>query len=242
MAEFLTTSGTSHWVENIIIDSEKQLILISPYLKLSKTFYERLLDASHRGVKIIFIYGKDELKPEEKKSLLNLKNLDLYYFENLHAKCYLNENYMIITSMNMHEFSEKNNREMGVLVKRDIDVELYKNGYKEAMSIKEHSQILDYRKYQSSYTYREKKEENGKTIYYDRKNALPTRGFCIRCSTRLYYNPSRPYCDSCYSSWAYYENPNFSENVCHGCGEYVYSSMNKPLCHNCFKVYENLSR
>ena len=52
MADFLTTNGTSSEIENIIIDAKKELTLVSPYLKLSKTFYERLRDADQRGVKI----------------------------------------------------------------------------------------------------------------------------------------------------------------------------------------------
>jgi len=65
MAEFLTTSGTSHHIENIIMEAKQKLLLVSPYLKLSKTLHERLKDASERGVKIKIIYGKDELKPNE---------------------------------------------------------------------------------------------------------------------------------------------------------------------------------
>jgi hypothetical protein len=38
MAEFLITSGTSHHIENIIMDAKKKLFLVSPYLQLSKTF------------------------------------------------------------------------------------------------------------------------------------------------------------------------------------------------------------
>jgi hypothetical protein len=108
MAEFLTTNGTSLQIENIIIDAKTKLILVSPYLQLSKTLYERLKDASNRNVVIKIIYGKDELKPNEKNSLAELKNVEIYFFENLHAKCYFNETKMVITSMNMYEFSEKN--------------------------------------------------------------------------------------------------------------------------------------
>lgn len=116
MAEFLTTNGTSYNIENIIIEAKNRLVLISPYLQLSKTFYERLKDATNRNVKVTIVYGKDELKPNEKNSLAELKNVELKYFQNLHAKCYLNESKMVITSMNMYEFSEKTNREMGVLL------------------------------------------------------------------------------------------------------------------------------
>ena len=86
MAEFLTTNGTSLQIENIIIDAKTKLILVSPYLQLSKTLYERLKDASNRNVIIKIIYGKDELKPNEKNSLAELKNVEIYFFENLHAK------------------------------------------------------------------------------------------------------------------------------------------------------------
>lgn len=44
MAEFLTTNGTSYHIENIIIGAEEKLVLVSPYLQISKTFYERLKD------------------------------------------------------------------------------------------------------------------------------------------------------------------------------------------------------
>lgn len=72
MADFLTTSGTSHHIENIIIEAKRELILVSPYLQLSKNFFERLKDASARGVNIKIVYGKDELKPNEKTLLQNL--------------------------------------------------------------------------------------------------------------------------------------------------------------------------
>ena len=42
-------------------------------------------------------------------------HVHLYFSKNLHAKCYLNEKKMIITSMNLYEFSQVNNREMAFL-------------------------------------------------------------------------------------------------------------------------------
>ena len=65
MAEFLTTYGISLQIENIIINAKRELTLVSPYLQLSKTFFERLKDAANNGVNIRIIYGKDELKPKQ---------------------------------------------------------------------------------------------------------------------------------------------------------------------------------
>ena len=57
------------------------------------------------------------------------------YCKNLHAKCYLNEELCIITSLNLYEFSQINNNEMGVLIQRSEDPELYKEAYEEAQRI-----------------------------------------------------------------------------------------------------------
>jgi phosphatidylserine/phosphatidylglycerophosphate/cardiolipin synthase-like enzyme len=142
MAEFLTTNKTSSSIEDIIMDAKSKIVLVSPYLQISKTFYERLKDASNKNVTIKIIYGKDELKPNEKNSLAELKNVELFYFQNLHAKCYLNENKMVITSMNMYEFSEKTNREMGVLIDRVADKELFEKAVNEVKSILESSECV----------------------------------------------------------------------------------------------------
>ena len=75
MAKFLTTSGTSHFIEEIIRTAKRKLILVSPYLKISKTLHERLADATNRGVEIVVVYGKDELKPNERNALAKLSGL-----------------------------------------------------------------------------------------------------------------------------------------------------------------------
>lgn len=42
---------------------------------------------------------------------------------------------MVITSLNLHKFSISNNREMGVLIKRETDKKLFKEAILEAESI-----------------------------------------------------------------------------------------------------------
>jgi len=136
MAEFLTTTGTSHHIEQIIIKAKSTLTLVTPYLKLSKTLTERLTDADKAGVIITIIYGKNELAKNEYERITAFKNLQLYFCENLHAKCYHNEETMIVTSMNLYEFSEKNNREMGILVERENDRKIFEESIREIDSIK----------------------------------------------------------------------------------------------------------
>ncbi len=65
----------------------------------------------------------------------NLTFIRTSFCKNLHAKCYLNENECIITSLNLYEFSQVNNNEMGVLIYRNEDAKLYADTYEEAQRI-----------------------------------------------------------------------------------------------------------
>lgn len=227
MAEFLTTNGTSYHLEQIIMNAQKSLTLISPYLQISKTLFERLKDASNKGVRITIIYGKDELKPNEKNSLASLENITLFYFENLHAKCFFNESKMVITSMNIYEFSEKNNREMGVLIDSSSDNELFKKAVDEGRSIAQSSEPIPLTKATRKFTRKKPNQSDA---------SLPSRGYCIRCEERIAFNPEKPLCFSCFKTWSQFANPDYEENVCHRCGEFQDTSVNKPECRNCYKV------
>lgn len=239
MAEFLTTSGTSHQLEQLIMNAQKKLVLISPYLQLSKTLYERLKDASKNNVQIKIVYGKDELKPNERNSLAQLENVSLYFFENLHAKCYLNETKMIITSMNMYEFSEKTNREMGVLIDRTKDTETFEKAVSEVKSILGSAEEVSLKK-EVRLSLDKPNTNTGSTK--NTKNATQTpRGYCIRCENRIPYNPERPYCSDCFSVWVQYENPDYLENVCHRCGEYADTSMDYPQDRKCYNIWKKES-
>ena len=138
MAEFLTTKGISYRLEEIIKNANELLVLISPYLDTDKRIKEFLADKDRANkdrakVEIHVIYGKTEPKPGEKDWLVSQASINLHYRENLHAKCYLNEHEALLTSMNLYEFSAVNNDEMGIIVSREKDPELYKKIRKESM-------------------------------------------------------------------------------------------------------------
>lgn len=232
MASFLTTNGTAYRIETIIIEAKQKLTLVSPYLQLSKTFFERLKDASKRKVQIKILYGKDELKPNEKNSLAELDNVSLYFFENLHAKCYFNEGDMVITSMNMYEFSEKNNREMGVHITKENDSELFDKAVNETLSIIQSSEIIQLKRIKRQFF------NDDISLKTSSDNKKTKRGYCIRCETRIPYDLEKPYCWDCYSVWAQFGNPDYEENVCHNCGEFKSTSMLNPICYECFKKNE----
>ncbi len=47
----------------------------------------------------------------------------------------MNEELCIVTSLNLYEFSQVNNNEMGVLIRRSEDADLYRDAYEEAQRI-----------------------------------------------------------------------------------------------------------
>ncbi len=207
MAEFLTTSGTSYHIENIILKAKKHLFLISPFLQISKTLKERLNDCGNRGVKITIIYGKNELKESEKEVLKNIKNISIYFFENLHAKAYLNENTLIVSSMNMYQFSEKNNREMSILIDKKNDNSVYNDAMNEVLSLINSAKKQDIKE--------------------------SKKGYCIRCRERIEFDLNRPFCNDCFWEWADYENYYYSEKFCHECGKKTKTSMLISNCKEC---------
>ncbi|BAU76039.1 phospholipase D family protein [Metapseudomonas furukawaii] len=135
MAKFLNTSATNYFLEEMIKDAKDRLVLISPFLKLNDRMKELLADKDRLKIDVRIVYGKSELQPEEINWLKELTYIRTSFCKNLHAKCYLNEDICIITSLNLYEFSQVNNNEMGVLIRRSDDPELYKDAYEEAQRI-----------------------------------------------------------------------------------------------------------
>lgn len=135
MAKFLNTSATNYFLEELIKDAKDRLILISPFLKLNDRMKELLEDKNRLKIDVRIVYGKSELQPEEINWLKELDYIRTSFCKNLHAKCYMNEEKCIITSLNLYEFSQINNNEMSILVLRDEDAEVYKDAYEEAQRI-----------------------------------------------------------------------------------------------------------
>lgn len=135
MAKFLNTSATNYFLEEMIKGASDRLILISPFLKLNDRMKELLADKNRLKIDVRIVYGKSELQPQEIEWLRGLTYIRTSFCKNLHAKCYMNEEMCIVTSLNLYEFSQVNNNEMGILIQRAEDSQLYKDAYEEAQRI-----------------------------------------------------------------------------------------------------------
>ena len=135
MAKFLNTNATNYFLEELIKSASDRLILISPFLKLNDRIKELLADKNRLKIDVRIVYGKSELQPQEIEWLRGMTYIRTSFCKNLHAKCYMNEEMCIVTSLNLYEFSQVNNNEMGILIQRADDSQLYKDAYEEAQRI-----------------------------------------------------------------------------------------------------------
>ena len=219
MVEFLTTTGISHELEMLVKGAQRELTLISPYVKVNQRLLDLIKDVNQRGVTIKVVYGKRDLRSEERDWIGQLIAYETGFVENLHAKCYLNEETAIITSMNLYEFSQQNNDEMGIRVHLQEDAELYQK-------IKAETDLL-----LRKATDRQSKRITSDTPTEPRRE---TKGFCIRCRDEILLSQAEPLCGKCYRNWARFGNEDYKEIFCHLCGEENGTTKAKPFCYQCY--------
>ncbi|KHT64575.1 hypothetical protein RJ45_05650 [Photobacterium gaetbulicola] len=135
MATFLNTTKTNYYLEELIKNAQERLVLISPYLQLNSRIKELIEDKNRLKVDIRIVFGKQDLKPDVKQWLDNLDYVRVSYCKNMHAKCYLSERECIITSLNLYEFSQVNNNEMGVHLTPEKDRACFDDAYQEAIRL-----------------------------------------------------------------------------------------------------------
>jgi len=135
MAKFLNTSATNYFLEELIKAARERLIIISPFLKFNDRIRELLQDKDRMKIDVRIVYGKSELAPHEINWLRSLPFVRTSFCQNLHAKCYLNERSAIITSMNLYDFSQVNNNEMGMFIRREEEPELFRETFEEAQRL-----------------------------------------------------------------------------------------------------------
>ncbi len=234
MAEFLRTNGISDNLGELIVNSNEKLFLVSPYLQIADGLKKLIKVRDSLTIDIYIIYRKDaKINAEDMSFLQELNNVRIFACENLHAKCYLNENTAIIASMNLYQYSQQNNREMGIKVEKEKDPTLYDAIFKEVTTILQISQKHEFpaenpKKDAPTASKKVPKKSN-------KKHQKKDMGFCIRCGNDLEFNPEKPLCYKCFKSWEKYNNPEYTEKFCHACGTEHSSSVAKPVCYACYK-------
>jgi hypothetical protein len=244
MVKFLNTSKAYAEIEDIVNKARNKLVLISPYIKIPEPLYERLKYADGKSVKITVVCRKDDLKADVRNELEQLKNLELRFLESLHAKCFFNEESMVITSLNLHEYSQQHNREMGVLLRLKADQDIFREAQAEAEFIVNSAEEYKLRRPVLSGAAKMAKSlldsaikdepKRPKSSSYSYKPRTRQKGSCIRCGANIRHDLDKPYCPDCFSEWSVYENPDYEESRCHTCGRRARTTIEKPQCRSCY--------
>ncbi len=245
MAKFLHGNELNSEIGKVFENAEDTLILISPYIKLHHRYSDELkAKVENDKLQIRIVFGKNEKDLRKSLTLDDLNffkqfpDIEIHYEKRLHAKFYANESTQVITSMNLYDFSQDQNIEVGVkteyasiigniaskLVTGDagIDTDAWNYFWK----VIDNSELLfkNEPEYDSTMFGLSKKYKGYKTTVdkisgiFSQSAPLIAEGFCIRTGEKIPFNEQRPYSEKAYKSWAQYKNPNYKEKFCHKTG------------------------
>jgi len=261
MVKFLNRTQARGEVESILTNARNDIVIVSPWININDDLISRLTDAgANRNVKMTMVCREKDLRPEVRKKVEQIPNLELYFNEKVHAKCFYNETYMVITSLNLYDSSTGDNWEMGVLLSsgQPDDKSAFNDAKNEAQFIiRESSQNKKASRIETKPVVpkantlpKVKKEKEPEAlleraiskiekglsdIIGDNSSRDVGNGHCLRCGNGIPLNVEAPYCPGCYRVWAKYKDDEFEEHFCHLCGEPADTSMKKPLCASCYK-------
>lgn len=259
MAEVITNRELRHSIEMLISKSQRLIIIVSPYIVLDDDMKKAFSKTQPDTIKVI-VYrassdkqNKSGISDDSREFLKSLANVEFVAVNNLHAKFFMNENYTLISSMNLTSSSNHNyeigveidNREDHEMTRDCVDFLFYEifNGIDSDISMERLKNIIPNQKFVLSYSATEVKI-NGKSINQKQFESFHTNcntkyGYCIRCqTTNINFYPNRPLCPKCFSEWSKYKNSNHKEKYCHRCGMESEVLINQPQCESCEDVYE----
>lgn len=219
MAKFLNTTGVSYHLEELIKGTKDKLILISPYLQFTDRIKEHLSNLNIQKRDIRIVYRENKLQLEENNWLESQIGIRTSLCKNLHAKCYINENEAIITSMNLYEFSQQNNNEMGIYISKEHDQDLYTSTLEEVqrlLTISEEIRVTVKKVTADTPPKTEKKTMTHPTV---KAQSGKQTGYCIRTGVEIPFNVEKPMCYDAYKKWNEFGDPDYPEKFCHFSGE-----------------------
>jgi hypothetical protein len=120
-------------------------------------------------------------------------------------------------------FLKRITEKWGILINKSNDNRIFQDAVEESRSIKSSS----IKEANNNYF-------NGFNTYHN--NGQSQQGYCLRCQTKIEFDPDRPFCKSCYHEWNLWANKSYQENFCHGCSQPFNTSFAYPLCDKCYNA------
>jgi phosphatidylserine/phosphatidylglycerophosphate/cardiolipin synthase-like enzyme len=117
----ITDDGVASCILDILRNAKEGVSLISPYLNMRGHLKDQIMSALDRGIELRVL-----IRPTDQKHFQRQEEQDIgwliengalvYLAEWLHAKIYLNEEYGVVSSMNLTEVSPKNSKDIALVI------------------------------------------------------------------------------------------------------------------------------
>ena len=196
----------------IVRDASQLVTFVTPYVRLWGHLQNAMDEAIDRGVAIWFVVRAGERNQSEELEWLRDHGVRVSEVPHLHAKVYLNERTVLVSSMNITEKSTTNSLEFAMIVRSEDDAKRFRD-----------------------YVARLTGKVNASRPARSARRETEQEGVCIRDGGRMDFNAARPLCAKCYLEWARYKNEDYVEKYCHSCGKLTKTTYARPLCAACYK-------
>ena len=231
-------------VEDAVLDlirkASEYVTLVSPYNRVWRHLQDAIREALQRGISVTVVYRQDKDNDGNKylASWLLGEGGQAYEVEWLHAKIYLNESSLLVTSMNLLESSSKNSWEVGVRIDDHNEREALLS-YVDKLIERGRlvtSAVAGAVRERPALARTSPQGRAGQRSAAARPKAMKAPGHCIRCGKDIAFNASKPLCPTDYKQWEKYQRGNYQEKYCHKCGKEYTTTFDKPLCLPCFRA------
>lgn len=217
----------------IIRSATKSVIFVTPYIELWVHLQDEMRDAIARKVDITFLIREDATprRPEDLQ-WLQANKVKVYLVPNLHAKIYLNEKRVLVSSMNVHRTSIIDSKDFAIVVKNEDVAKMFREYVSRLIGKATVTQTShQIRGFVSGLV------EKAATTQRSRSSERQTSedGYCIRSRDKIPFNTEKPLCADCFRQWNRYHDKDYAEKYCHSCGKSAETTFSKPLCMACWK-------
>jgi sugar-specific transcriptional regulator TrmB len=219
--------------QQLVKNANENIIFVTPYIELWPHLKDELRDAIERHVDITFLIREDHTahKPENLE-WLHANRVKVYLIPNLHAKIYLNEKTVLVSSMNVHRTSITDSKDFAMFIKNQEQEQMLREYVKRLIGKGTRTQL--------SQTIRDRVSDPvDKNRSTQPSRSIERRaveyGYCIRSRDKISLDIDKPLCADCYRQWNKYQDEDYAEKYCHSCGNSAETTFAKPLCKACWK-------
>ena len=241
-SRILIDDAVGNAVLDLIREAKEKVVLVSPYNRFWRhpSVKDAIHEAIQRDVRVTVVYRQEKVNDGRNKDLANWlleEGGDVYEVEWLHAKIYLNESSLLVTSMNLLESSSKNSREVGIRIDDRREREELRDYVNKLIDRGRHVNPA------KAGTVGERPALSGtsppgragRRPASARSKAVKATGHCIRCAKDIPLNAEKPLCLTDYKQWEKREKRDYPEKHCHRCGKEYSTTFAKPLCLPCYR-------